>query len=400
MAFPAVEIHAHIIDTILQGDFIERPDWTVIFDLLAIILPGIVLFLIIPRIRTLYTGAFTLALVGFYLIVNHYIFVYSGLWLTVVYPIFSTVLVSASVTTVQFITEERRRREIREAFSHYVAPSLVDELVRNPERLTLGGEEKRLTVLFSDIRGFTKIAEGLKPETLGRLMNDYLTPMTEIILQNGGTIDKYMGDAIMAFWGAPVWQEDHAVRACRTALKMLKELDELQTLLNRKGIPRLEIGIGISTGRLTVGNMGSSTRFDYTVIGDMVNLGSRLEDLNKKYGTNIIIPKYTYEDVKEEFILRQLDVVRVKGKEIPIKIYELLGEGDGDDHLREIARLFEAGLECYMAKEWEGAERYFQRVIESKPDDGPSRIFLSRIQVLREKELPPDWDGVFKMEQK
>lgn len=398
--FPGIEIHANIIDNIIQGDFIHRPDWIVVFDILAILLLGAFLSIVIPKIRPVYTAMFTLTLIGFYIIANNYIFNNWNIWLTEIYPIFTILIVSTGVTTFQFMTEEREKRKIGKAFSHYVSPSLVNEIIKDPKKLVLGGEEKRLSVLFSDIRGFTTISEGLKPQVLVKLMNDYLTPMTDIVLNNGGTIDKYMGDAIMAFWGAPIWQEDHQIRACRTALEMLKKLSELQTVWEKEGIPKLDIGVGISTGRVTVGNMGSSTRFDYTVIGDTVNLGSRLEGLNKEYGTHIILPKYTYEDVKAEFISRELDMVKVKGKDIPIKIYELMGEKTDSDNLKKAADMFEAGLKLYREKKWEEAEGYFYDVMRFKPDDGPSKVFLSRIETLREEDLPPDWDGVFVMKKK
>ncbi|MEK6590918.1 MAG: adenylate/guanylate cyclase domain-containing protein, partial [Nitrospinota bacterium] len=392
--FPAVEVHANIIDNILKGDFLLRPEWIVVFDLLAILLLGVSLSLVIPAVRAIYSAIFTISLICFCIIINDYIFANLNMWLPVVYPIFTIVSVSGGVTIYQFMTEERERRKIGSAFSHYVSPSLVNEILKEPKKLVLGGEEKRLTILFSDMRGFTTLSETLKPQVLVKLINDYLTPMTDIVLKNGGTIDKYMGDAIMAFWGAPLWQEDHQVRACRTALEMIKKIDELQAEWQKSGIPRLEIGVGISTGRVTVGNMGSSARFDYTVIGDAVNLGYRLEDLNKEYGTTIIVPKYTYEDVKGEFYLRQLDWIKVKGKNIPIKIYELMGEKNDGGMLGEIAELFEEGLTSYMEREWDKAEEHFQGVMELKPDDGPSKVFLSRIQMLHKTELPSGWDGV------
>ena len=397
---PGVEIQANIIDTILQGDFIYRPDWMLIFDVLAILIFGTLLTFSIPRMRAVYTIIATVVLVVLYMGINHYIFRRWGLWLTMDYPILTILSVSASVTTFQFMTEERKGREVKEAFSHYVAPSLVNEIVKNPEMLELGGEEKRLTVMFSDIRDFTTISEGLKPHALVRLMNDYLTPMTNIILNNSGTVDKYMGDAIMAFWGAPVEQPDHPVKACRTALEMVRRLDDIQSEWKERGIPKIRIGIGISTGRLTVGNMGSSTRFDYTVMGDTVNLCSRLEGLNKEYGTQIIVPKYTYEDVKDAFILRELDSVRVKGKEIPIRIYELMGDRHSSDDLQKVAELFEAALNAYRKKDWDKADACLLDVLKLKPDDGPSTLFLSRIKELRNTELPTDWDGVFVMTKK
>lgn len=398
--FPGVEIHANVIDNILQGDFIIRPDWIVIFDILAIFLLGLSISIVIPKIKALYAMLSTIGLVSSYIILDNYVFDAWRIWLTEVYPVFTIVFVSTCVTTYQFMTEERKKKQIKDAFSHYVAPSLINEILKDPDKLVLGGEERRLTVLFSDIRGFTTISESLKPQVLVTLMNNYLTPMTDIVLKNEGTVDKYMGDAIMAFWGAPIWQEDHSKRACRAALDMLKKLSELQIEWEKAGLPRIDIGVGISTGRVTVGNMGSNTRFDYTVMGDTVNLGSRLEGINKEYGTHAIVPKYTYEDVKDEFVLRPLDLIKVKGKVIPIKIYELMGDMSEMEKLRGIVEGFEAGLSYYWGKKWDMAEESFNNVMKLRQDDGPSRVFLSRIKELRKTELPPDWDGVFVMTKK
>ncbi len=399
-AFPGVEIHANVIDNILKGDFINRPDWIVVFDIAAMLLLGIALAIVIPKIRAVYAALFTIALAVLYIILNNYAFDTFRIWLTVVYPVNTIVLVSSCVITFQFMTEEKRKREIKNAFSHYVSPSHINEILKDPHKLVLGGEEKRLTVLFSDIRGFTTISEGLKPQELVKLMNDYLTPMTEMVLKNGGTVDKYIGDAIMAFWGAPIWQEDHPARACKTALDMMERLAELSVEWKKKGRPEIDIGIGLSTGNLTVGNMGSTTRFDYTVMGDAVNLGSRLEGMNKEYGTHIIVPKYTYEDVKTEFIFRHLDLIRVKGKKIPINIYELMGDKTDSGGLKEVAGLFEAGLKSYTERDWDKAEGHFQDVLRLRPEDGPSRVFLSRVEKLRETDLSDDWDGVFVMTKK
>ncbi|MEK6742181.1 MAG: adenylate/guanylate cyclase domain-containing protein [Nitrospirota bacterium] len=397
--FPGIEIHANIIDNILRNDPISRPDWVTVVDVITILLCGICLSLAISRIRALFGTLVTIGLIFLYAFVNEYVFVAGKVWLTAVYPGMTMVFVFFGVTTYRFMTEEKKKREIKEAFSHYVAPSLVNNILQDPTKLVLGGEERRLTVLFSDIRGFTTISESLSPQALVKLMNDYLTPMTDIVLKHGGTIDKYMGDAIMAFWGAPVWQEDHQARACRAALEMLEKLAVLQVEWEKQGIPHLDIGVGISTGKLTVGNMGSTTRFDYTVMGDSVNLGSRLEGLNKEYGTHIIVPKYTYEDVKNDFILRQLDLIRVKGKNIPIKIYELMGITDSG-RLREIAGLSEAGLKAYTERDWDKAEKIYNNVIHIRPEDGPAAAFLERIKHLRQEGVPADWDGVYVMKKK
>jgi len=399
--FPGVEVHANSIDNILRGDAISRPDWIVVFDLAAIIGLGLILSYVISRISPIAATLMTVTLIVLYIIGNNYVFTAFETWLTEVYPIMTMVFVFAGVTTYRFMTEERKKREIKGAFSRYVSPSLVDDILKDPSKLVLGGEERRLTVFFSDIRGFTTISEGLSPQDLVTLINSYLTPMTDLVLKSGGTVDKYMGDAIMAFWGAPVWQEDHAVRAARTALAMMTKLREMQVEWAEKGLPKIDIGIGLSTGKLTCGNMGSHMRFDYTVMGDSVNLGSRLEGLNKEYGTHIIVPKYTYEEVQGQFVLRQLDKIKVKGKQVPIKIFELMGEkGPGDEKLKQIAEVTEAGFQAYLAKDWDKAEEHYNAVMAMSPGDGPSKTFLARIKDLRSAALPEDWDGVYVMTKK
>ena len=398
--FPGIEINANIIDNLLRNDAISRPDWIVVFDVAAMLILGISLSIVIARVRPLMATLVAIGALIAYATVNELIFSHLRLWLTVVYPGLTILLVFGGVITYRIMTEEKKKKEIKEAFTHYVAPTLVNDILKDPTKLVLGGEERRLTVLFSDIRGFTTISESLQPQVLVKLMNDYLTPMTDIVLKHDGTIDKYMGDAIMAFWGAPIWQEDHPVRACKAALEMLEKLAVLQKEWEARGIPRLDIGVGLSTGNLTVGNMGSKTRFDYTVMGDSVNLGSRLEGMNKEYGTRIIVPKYTYEDVKNEFILRRLDVIKVKGKKIPIRIYELMAHKDAGDRLREAAGLFEAGLVAYMARDWDRADSFFQKTLAIRPNDGPSTIFIERVRSLRTQDLPEDWDGVYVMTKK
>ena len=221
--------------------------------------------------------------------------------------------------------------------------------------------------------------------------------MTDLVFDNEGTVDKYMGDAIMAFWGAPVEQPDHAKKACSTALKMMKILHELKPVWEAHGVKDLDIGIGLSTGKVTVGNMGSLARFDYTVIGDSINLGSRLEGLNKEYKTHIIVTKYTHVDVEDDFIFRELDMVRVKGKVKPISIFELMGDKSEENVFSELKESFEAGLNSYRAKDWSQAEKYFKNCLKIYPGDGPATVFLSRIITLKAENLPGDWDGVYVM---
>jgi adenylate cyclase len=256
-------------------------------------------------------------------------------------------------------------------------------------------------VLFSDIRGFTTISERLDAEHLVALLNEYLTPMTNLVFKYDGTLDKYMGDAIMAIFGAPVAHPNHPVLACRTALDMMSALKELQAGWNERGLPALEIGIGINTGPMSVGNMGSEVRFDYTVMGDNVNLGSRLEGTNKQYGTHIIISEYTYEAAKAEVYARELDSVRVKGKREPVRIFELLGYGEPTEKERALIDYFAEGLSLYKDQRWDDAIDRFNRLREEiAPDDHTSRLYIQRCETMKENPPPEDWDGVFTMNTK
>jgi adenylate cyclase len=273
-------------------------------------------------------------------------------------------------------------------------------MLKNPDKLKLGGDKKELSVLFSDIRGFTTLAEEMEPEALVNLLNEYLTEMTDVVFEFDGLLDKYIGDAVMAVWGAPLEQTDHPVRACRTALKMLDRLTKMQQQWEAEGTPRLDIGIGINTGPMVVGNMGSERRFDYTVMGDSVNLASRLEGINKEYGTQVVISEFTYEQVKDDFFCRELDAVRVKGRARPVNIYELVALRSEEDPRVAIVEPFALGLHHYRSQEWEIAEDKFHEVLNRIPDDFAARLYLQRIAELREKPPQPGWDGVFTMTRK
>ena len=244
---------------------------------------------------------------------------------------FSSALSFAMSTAFNYATEGRQRRQIKDMFSRYMSDLLIQDLLKNPGKLRLGGERKVLTVLFSDLAGFTSISEKLSPEEVVTLLNLYLTAMTDIILASGGIIDKYEGDAIMAFWGAPVQEEDHAARACLAALENQARLATLRQELAQMGLPPVYSRIGINTGEMIIGNLGSSQRFDFTVIGDSVNLASRLEGAGKEYGTSILISEETYRRAREAVEVRELDLLQVKGKELPVRIYELLGKRGGLD---------------------------------------------------------------------
>ncbi|UCG14358.1 MAG: adenylate/guanylate cyclase domain-containing protein [Deltaproteobacteria bacterium] len=398
--YPGLEVHANAADNILKQTFLFRPGWASFFDLAAILLMGLVTGFVLPWLRALYSIILIGVLFVGYLLVSQSLFVSDGIWLNAVYPLLTTVVVYTAVTLYRYIVEEREKKKIRGAFSFYVTPSVVNEMLKNPDKLKLGGDKKELTVLFSDIRGFTTLAEEMAPEALVHLLNEYLTEMTDVVFEFDGLLDKYIGDAIMAVFGAPLEQRDHAVRACRTALNMLRRLATIQIRWEKEGAPRLDIGIGINTGPMVVGNMGSERRFDYTVIGDAVNLASRLEGINKEYGSKVVISEFTYEQVKEDFFCRELDAVRVKGKARPVKIFELLALRSESDSRVAIIERFVQGLRYYRAQQWDEAEREFRESLASLPEDHAAELYLQRIAVLREEPPPAEWDGVFTMKRK
>ncbi|MDA1001671.1 MAG: adenylate/guanylate cyclase domain-containing protein, partial [bacterium] len=309
-------------------------------------------------------------------------------------------VVQGVVVVFQYITQERQKRAIRRAFQFYLHPALVDQVTENPALLRLGGEEKELTVLFSDIRSFSRISESMSAEALVGLLNEYHTAMTRIVLAENGLLDKYIGDAIMAIFGAPLPLPGHALHACRCALRMMEKLQELQAGWKARGIPDIDIGIGISTALMVAGNMGSELRFDYTVMGDGVNLGSRLEGANKLYGTHILISETTWESVRDEVAAREIDLVRVVGKREPTRIFEVYGLL-ADSPARDAAREeFEAGLRAYRERRWGEAAPSFRRALDARSDDKCSRLYLERCEVFQTDPPPPEWDGVFEMASK
>jgi len=286
------------------------------------------------------------------------------------------------------------------AFSQYLHPRLIEQMLTHPETLRLGGEEKELTALFSDIRGFTALSETLTPSELVDLLNEYLTEMTEVIFRNWGTLDKYIGDAVMAFWGAPYPQIDHAMRACRTGLDMIQSLQTLQMSWQSRNLPRIDIGVGINSGPMLVGNMGSKRRKNYTIMGDSVNLASRLEGINRQFGTNIIISENTFLLVKDQVVARELDLIQVKGKTQPVKVYELLGLAAESSQFSDLVSRFEKGLEAYRSGQWSTAVEIFQDLVRNYPDDGPSHVFIERCHDLIAQPPEGSWDGVFVMKTK
>lgn len=326
-----IEHNANALNTILQRDFLSyMPMWV---NVVMVLLLGVLIGFIVPRLKIWQSAVVIIILIISLFIVEFFIFFGEQNRIMLFWvPLLSIIVAYIGTLLYRILTEEKEKKFIKGRFSKYVSSAVVDELLKNPKALQLGGEDRFLTVFFSDIRGFTTISEKLgEPQKLVALLNEYLSAMTEIIFQYLGTLDKYVGDEIMAFWGAPVPQKDHALLACKTALAQIKYLENvLYPKLESEGKPLLRIGIGVNTGTMTVGNMGSKSRMDYTLMGDEVNLGSRLEGTNKIYGTVIIISESTYEQVKDKVVARELDIIKVKGKSKPVKIFELMDLVDED----------------------------------------------------------------------
>jgi adenylate cyclase len=399
--FPGLEVHANVIDTILKQQFLYRPNWATLFDLLAIVAIGLLLGIFLPKMKALWGAVMGILLLSAFFLASNQLFQKQGFWVNQTYPLFNLVLTYLTITGYRYMTEERERKKVRGAFQYYLNASVVEQMLKDPEKLKLGGEKKDLTVLFSDIRGFTSIAQDMAPEKLVKFLNEYLTKMTDIVFKYDGLLDKYIGDAIMAIWGAPLDQADHPFRACYTALEMVGELHLLQKKWAAEGMPRLNIGIGINAGPMVVGNMGSERRFDYTVMGASVNLGSRLEGLNKVYGTNIISSEMTYERVREEFLGRELDMVRVVGQDQPVKIYELIAlRAKARPEEKALAEEFQGALGEYRKWNWEAARKIFQSILERYPEDGPAKVYAERCQALEKTPPPKDWDGVYTLTSK
>ncbi len=399
-----VEIHANLLESVLRGDFLERH--SLFAEILTIFALSFLTFFVTSAFKSSKTKHHTLvevngflfavaelALIGFVAI---RLFIDASYVLPIVGPMLAVIGGYFASTAYHFVAERRGRVMIKAMFSTYVSPSIVDELVSNPEKLKLGGERRELSVLFSDLEGFTALAESRPPEELVGLLNEYLSSMTQIVLKNQGTLDKFEGDLIMAFWGAPVPGEDHARKACTAALQMQATLASIRLEWGLKKRPLLSARIGINTGEMVVGNMGSTEKFNYTVIGDSVNLASRLEGANKSYRTGIIISEYTHRFIKDDFICRELDIVAVKGRTEPVTIYELRnfrGSKNEDVELKFIAH-FEAGLRAYREQRWDEATARFDQALSASPNDYPSELHLDRIRRFRNNPPGANWKGI------
>ncbi|MBN1377970.1 MAG: adenylate/guanylate cyclase domain-containing protein [Gammaproteobacteria bacterium] len=392
--YPGVEIHANVIAGILDESIKHIPLYTRGYELLVLLVIGLLMTVAIPLLSpigsTVLSATICAVLIGINMVV----------WQNgVVLPLASSLLLVLALFILQmsygFFIETRSKRVLSKVFGQYIPPELVNELDLTSDIVSMDGESREMTVLFSDVRGFTTISEGLRPNELTRLMNEFLTPLTAVIHKHRGTIDKYMGDAIMAFWGAPLNDPYHQKNALLAAMEMISVLKSQEQKFATRGWPKLKIGIGLSAGMMNVGNMGSEFRMAYTVMGDTVNLGSRLESLTKQYSCDIIVNE-TIKTALPEFEFLELDRVIVKGKDKPVTIYEPLGYSiELDNNIRNSARNFNKALQWYRDKNWDMAEREIFALSQANPNKQVYKIYLDRIMHFRNNPPPNEWNGVF-----
>ncbi len=396
-----VELHANVLDNLLNNDiggrgFIKRGINEEIIDVVFILIFGLGMGYLFARLKPLQSTFSVIAAGLAFWGITYLLFTHFNMWLYLVIPAGALVVNYGAITSFRMVFEEREKRKVRKTFERYVSPGVIRLIEQDPKKyFKAGGELKELSILFSDIRAFTTIAENLTPDELVLLLNEYLGEMTDILFERWGTLDKYIGDAVMAFWGSPFPQTDHAARACAAALDMSKRLEELNLKWEVEGKKALSIGIGINTGQVNVGNMGSSRRFAWTVMGDPVNLASRLEGQNKEYHTTRLISEFTYAQVKDQYVCRDLDRIRVKGKLQPVRIYELMDFGTNADKYRDLLGKWNDAQDAYYRMAWDEAVQKFEALLGAYPNDGPTEAFLKRSYDYHRERPAPDWDGVY-----
>ncbi|MGY4228761.1 adenylate cyclase [Bradyrhizobium sp. USDA 4503] len=407
-AMPGVEVHAQVLESALTGDVVSQPNYGIGIEFFAALIMGLLVIAFAPKFGPITLvavgGMFASVLIG----TSWYFYSQHRLLIDFTYPLMSTTAIYLTLIFSAFVREQQQRRQIRSQFVQYMSPALVEQLAQSPERLVLGGEEREMTIMFSDMRGFTSISETYKsnPQGLTALMNRFLTPLSNAILARKGTIDKYMGDAIMAFWNAPLDDKQHQLNACDAALDMLERVDDLNREREQEAkdgghvyVP-LNIGVGLNTGSCVVGNMGSDVRFDYSVFGDSVNLASRLEGQSKEYGFPIIVGSKTALAVKEKFAILELDFIMVKGKKEPEVIYAIAGREDvaSSGRFQRLRNLTIEMLACYRSRDWDGALAAIER--GRKTDEAQTlqylyRLYEARIHAFQKEPPPDDWNGAF-----
>lgn len=412
-AIPGVEVHAQILESVLSKSSLVNPNYAIGAELALAVLFGLAIIVAAPMLPAsiviVLGGCLIAGLIGLSL----YLFVEHNLLIDFTYPLISSWLIYLVLTFVNYFREQKQRRQIRSAFGYYLSPHMVEQLASSPEKLVLGGEERRMTILFSDVRGFTTISEHYEddPQGLTRLMNRFLTPLTNAIIERKGTIDKYIGDAIMAFWNAPVDDHEQEANACEAALEMLSRADTLNGELKREAETNggvympLRIGIGLNTGPCVVGNMGSDFRFNYSVLGDTVNLASRLEGRTKDYRIPVVIGSRTAQGAKQKFAVMEIDLIMVKGKKQPEAVFTVLGrsEIDADPRCRELRDANAQMLGRFRKQQWDDAIDLIARCRKFANGfdlSGLYDMYEERIELYRAQPPAPDWDGVYEAETK
>ena len=410
---PGVEVHAQVLESILSNSMLSAPNYAVVTELGAAFVLGVAIIALAPILSPIYLLLFGIGFIALLVGTSWYLFAEQKLLIDFTFPLMSSLLIYLTLVFTNFVKEQAQRRQIRSAFGQYLSPTLVEQLAQSPEKLVLGGEARDMTIMFSDVRGFTTISEIYKddPQGLTALMNSFLTPLTNAIIDRKGTIDKYMGDAIMAFWNAPLYDPTHELNACEAALDMLDRVERLnrerEAAAKANGslfIP-INIGVGINTGRCVVGNMGSDLRFDYSVLGDSVNLASRLEGQCKSYGLPIIIGSRTANAAKDKFALLELDFIAVKGKKEPEVVYSIVGRNDlaNSGRFQRWRELNMNMLSRYRSRDWTGA---LAAIEEGLAADEENRfrtlynIYSERIRTFQITPPPNDWDGAYALDSK
>jgi len=412
-AMPGVEVHAQILESVLTKSPLTYPEYAIGAEIVIAVLFGLAIIVAAPMLSASTVIALGVVLIAGLIGMSWYFFVENSLLIDFTYPLMSSWLIYLVLTFVNYFREQKQRQQIRSAFGYYLSPHMVEQLAKSPEKLVLGGEERRMTILFSDVRGFTTISEHYKddPQGLTRLMNRFLTPLTNAIIERKGTIDKYIGDAIMAFWNAPVDDGDQEANACDAALEMQARAQALNVELKREAETNggvympLRIGIGLNTGPCVVGNMGSDFRFNYSVLGDTVNVASRLEARTKDYRLPLVIGSRTAEKAKEKFATMEIDLIQVKGKKEPEAVFAVLGRAGAEQEpgWTELRELNARMLENYRKQNWDEALSLIARARKVRDGfdvSGLYDMYVERIEAYRANPPPPDWDGVYEAESK
>ena len=412
-AMPGVEVHAQILESVLTKSPLTYPEYAIGAEIVIAVLFGLAIIVAAPMLSASTVIALGVALIAGLIGMSWYFFVENSLLIDFTYPLMSSWLIYLVLTFVNYFREQKQRQQIRSAFGYYLSPHMVEQLAKSPEKLVLGGEERRMTILFSDVRGFTTISEHYKddPQGLTRLMNRFLTPLTNAIIERKGTIDKYIGDAIMAFWNAPVDDGDQEANACDAALEMQARAQALNVELKREAETNggvympLRIGIGLNTGPCVVGNMGSDFRFNYSVLGDTVNVASRLEARTKDYRLPLVIGSRTAEKAKEKFATMEIELIQVKGKKEPEAVFAVLGRAGAEQEpgWTELRELNARMLENYRKQNWDEALSLIARARKVRDGfdvSGLYDMYVERIEAYRANPPPPDWDGVYEAESK